>query len=235
MNKNTVKEPTGGGLSGRKSYVMFKENPLSVGTRHAGTYLFCLCLALSPPPSENSRLATPGSSKPRFNPVRHTRSHVLIELSLLDRVAFFSTFFHRRVRPQNLRFLSSCFLFRAARKIVASSRMLAAEFPLPAPSSPSLLLDEGIPMHKYIRTKRALRAVSVPLNQFLSSPFLLSHPSRYVFRSSAFSLFVSLWLSLFSRALSPFFFHPLVPAVMAIRTFFQFPEKGGFCFLLLFP
>lgn len=142
----------------------------------------------------------------------------------------FHFFFHRRVRPQNLRFLSSGFLFRAARKIVASSRMLVAESPLPAPSS--LLLDEGIPMHKYIRTKRALRAVSVPLIQFLSSPFLLPHPSRYVFRSSAFSLFVSQWFSLFSRyALSlsfSFSFTLLSPRLWLFVLFSNFRKKEAF-------
>jgi len=136
------------------SYVMFKENPLSVGTRLG--YIFVLPASLYRSLFEVA-FGNLESGKLRFDPY-DTLAHTYRTISLVSRPRRFLF----ASRPRLQRSSSSAVyvsLFLTARKIAASSKMLVAKSLLPTPSS--RIFEKGIPMHKYILAKRALRAVSV--------------------------------------------------------------------------
>lgn len=124
-----------------KSHVMFKENPLSVGTRLG--YIFVLSASLYRSLSELA-FGNLESGKLRFGPVRHTRSYLSNYISLVS-VAPLSFPAPSRTARAVLAVRSSPFIQPAvyvsipfaAGQTVASSRMLVAESLLPAPSSHS--------------------------------------------------------------------------------------------------
>lgn len=121
MNRN---KKIGEALSAGKSYVMFKENPLSVGTRLG--YIFVLPASLYRSPVWQPRVW-----QTSFRPVRHTRSYLSNYISRLSLAFFFAS--RPRIRaPVSAVYVS---FFLTARKIAASSKMLVVKSLLPAPSS----------------------------------------------------------------------------------------------------
>lgn len=132
VSKNVVKKNGNKrSLIARKSYVVFKKNPLSVGTRLE--YIFVLPASLYRSLSELA-FGNLESGKLRFGPY-DTLAHTYRTISLVDRVAFFSAPSARALitlvsfRPPTVYVSVSL-----VAKIVASCRILATKSLLPAPS-----------------------------------------------------------------------------------------------------
>lgn len=197
---------------------MFKENPLSVGTRLG--YIFVLSASLYRSLSELA-FGNLESGKLRFGPVRHTRSYLSNYISLVGRAAFFSRFpllpastRAARARASSLRpspFIQPAVYvsipFAAGKPLLR----LGCQWRSPYYQHHRRTLEKGIPMHKYIRARNALCVHSPSSRTHTLRLPRLSYPStnpRYDFRSC-------------SRPSLPFV---PVSAVMTIRTFSQFPE-----------
>lgn len=212
-----------------KSHVMFKENPLSVGTRLG--YIFVLSASLYRSLSELA-FGNLESGKLRFGPVRHTRSYLSNYISLVGRAAFFSRFSLLPAAHALLARVSSLSrLSPFIQPAVYVSIPFAAGKPLlrlgcqwrsPYYHRHRRTLEKGIPMHKYIRAKRALRALSVSLNSHPSPLVLLRLPypstnPRYDFRSCSRPSLPPLSLSLFFRPRFRRYDHPYFFPISGIR------------------
>lgn len=183
----------------------------------ARVHICSSCLAL--PLALRTRVWQPRVWQTSFRLVRHTRSYLSNYISRRPRRFLFRSSSRTRARVRNALASRLYFLFSlAAGKSLL--RCQDASGAVPITGTVVATLEKEIPMHKYIRAKRAPRVVSI----LLTRPFRLPTFFLPFAASLCFPIFPSFFFSSFRPcfllSLTSFHRH----RAMATRTFFQFPE-----------